>query len=51
MYDQRAIAAIVGRPILLIGYEEDRSAKLEFTDSPGAFHFIYVNPKFIRAAK
>lgn len=30
--DQRAIAAIVGRPVNLIDYDEDGRAELEFAD-------------------
>jgi hypothetical protein len=45
--DQRAISAVVGQPILLNKYERDGRAELEFADSEGVGHFIYVNPKFI----
>lgn len=30
-------------------YDEDGRAELEFKDSSGNFHFIYVKPEFIRA--
>jgi hypothetical protein len=53
--DQRAISAIVGRPVLLCGYDQDGRAELEFDDPfdgrPGTFehtHTIFVSPKFIR---
>ena len=49
--DQRAISAIVGKPVLVVGYDEDGRAELKFTDRAKVIHFIYVNPKFIRAAK
>jgi hypothetical protein len=45
--DQRAISAVVGKPILLNKYERDGRAELEFTDVEGVGHFIYVDPKFI----
>jgi hypothetical protein len=47
--DQKAIREIVGKPILLVEYDDDGRAELEFTDATGAVHFIYVNPKFIEA--
>jgi hypothetical protein len=48
--DQQAIAEIVGEPIALNAYEEDGRAELEFRDSNGNFHFVYVRPEFIRKA-
>jgi hypothetical protein len=52
--DQRAIVAIVGKPVLLVGYDEDGTAELEFddpfdpqTDRHRHFHKIWVAPKFI----
>ena len=45
--DQRAISAVVGKPILLNKYEGDGRAELEFTDVEGVGHFIYVDRKFI----
>jgi hypothetical protein len=48
--DQQAISEIVGKPILLNDYDDDGRAELEFRDSSGVIHFIYVNPSFIRAA-
>jgi hypothetical protein len=45
--DQRAILAVVGTPIMLNEYERDGRAELEFTDSEGTIHFIYVDPKFL----
>jgi len=46
--DQQAICEIVGKPILLVEYDEDGRAELEFRDRDGNFHFIYVNPGFIK---
>jgi hypothetical protein len=45
--DQRAISAVVGKPIVLNKYERDGRAELEFTDSDGTGHKIYVHPRFI----
>ena len=47
--DQQAIFEAVGRTILLNEYDEDGRAELEFTDSEGTIHFIYVNPDYIRS--
>jgi hypothetical protein len=48
--DQEAISKAVGRPITLKGYEADGRAELEFADSEGVIHFIYVDPKYIAKA-
>lgn len=48
--DQEAIINIVGKPILLLEYDDDGRAELEFTDQAGVIHFIYVNPEFITMA-
>lgn len=48
--DQRTIAEVVGKPVLLNQYDEEGRAELEFTDRDGVIHFIYVSPKVIRAA-
>lgn len=52
--DQRAIRAIVGRPVLLRGYDEDGRAELYFpdpfsheTEHYTHTHIIYVAPEFI----
>jgi hypothetical protein len=47
--DQTAIVDVVGKSVLLVGYEDGR-AELEFTDKHGTIHSIFVNPTFIRAA-
>jgi hypothetical protein len=49
--DQRAISEVVGKPVRLNEYDDAGRAELEFTDRDGNFHFIYVTPNFIRAAK
>ena len=49
--DQIAIREIVGKPVLLESYDEDGRAELYFTDAEGTFHWIYVNPIFIRSAE
>ena len=45
--DQEAISKAVGKPITLKGYDADGRAELEFTDSEGVIHFIYVDRKYI----
>ena len=49
--DQTAISAIVGKPVLLVGYDDDGRAELEFVDRHKIIHSIWVNPKFIRETK
>lgn len=49
--DQKAISAIVGQPILLVGYDDDGRAELEFKERNGTFHKLYVKPSFIRPVK
>ena len=46
--EQRAISARIGRPILLLKYEQDGRAALEFMDKDDGIHTLYVAPKFIR---
>jgi hypothetical protein len=48
--DQRAISEAVGKPIRLIGFDDDGRAELELRDSDGIIHFVFVNPNVIRAA-
>jgi len=48
--DQSAISEIVGKRILLVAYDDDGRAELEFKDREGTIHFIYVAPEFIRPA-
>jgi hypothetical protein len=49
--DQDALTEAVGKPVLLLAYDDDGRAELEFKDRHGVIHFIYVNPDMIRAAK
>jgi len=48
--DQKAIREIVGKPIVFVEYDDSGRLELEFTDSEGIIHFIYVDPIFIRLA-
>jgi hypothetical protein len=48
--DQRAIRAVVGKPVVLVEYDECGRAELEFVDESGNNHSIWVAPAFIRAA-
>jgi hypothetical protein len=52
--DQRAIAAIVGKPIPFLGYDDIGRAELEFdnpfdarTENFSHTHTIWVDPKFV----
>ena len=52
--DQNAIVAIIGKPVLLVGYDDDSRAELHFDDpfDGGAddyshTHAIWVAPVFI----
>jgi precorrin isomerase len=47
--DQAAIHAIVGHPVIFAGYSWGQ-AKLEFTDSQGDGHTIWVETDLIRPA-
>jgi hypothetical protein len=38
----------VGKPVLLNQYDYEGRAELEFTDSDGTTHFIYVSPDLIK---
>ena len=44
--DQKAILAIVGKPIRFNGYDGDRM-ELEFAELNGTTHFIYVDHKYV----
>ena len=55
--DQNAIAAIVGKRVVLVGYDEDGRAELHFddpfdtrTDDYSHSHSIWVAPEFIERA-
>ena len=47
--DQEAIREVIGKPIILNGYDADGRAELEFTDNAKVAHFIYVDRRFIAA--
>jgi hypothetical protein len=49
MEDRNAIVDAAKSPILLVGYDDDGRAELNFRDTSGAEHFIYVQPSQIRA--
>jgi hypothetical protein len=46
--EQRAISARIGRPIMLMGYDRDGRAELEFRAQDDSIHTLYVDPKFIK---
>ena len=46
--EQRAISARIGRPIMLMGYDRDGKAELEFLAQDDSIHTVYVDLKFIR---
>jgi hypothetical protein len=56
--DQRAIRAIVGKPVLLVGYDERGYAQLHFADpfdlqtnTYSHTHSIWVAPDFIQRCR
>jgi hypothetical protein len=42
--DQVAIRAAIGKPVTLVGHDEDGRAILEFSDETGDMHTIWVDP-------
>ena len=46
--DQRAISAVVGTAILLVGFDDIGRAELEFQEQDGTYHTIFVARKFIQ---
>ena len=51
--DQQAIIAVVGKPVLLVGYDEDGRAELEFDEGSVPYEHrqtIWVAPEYIRAS-
>jgi hypothetical protein len=46
--EQRAILARIGRPIMLMGYDRDGRAELEFMAGDDSIHTLYVDLKFVR---
>jgi len=51
--DQRAITAMVGKPVLLVKYDEIGRAELHFRDPfiKHCSHRMWVDPKFITALR
>jgi len=49
--DQVAISAVVGKAMVLKGFDKDGRAELEFAEENGTIHFIYVNPEFVSRAE
>jgi hypothetical protein len=48
--DQRAITAIVGKPVRFCGYDDIGRAELEFDDPfNDSTHTIWVKPEFIQS--
>jgi hypothetical protein len=45
--DQQAIAAVVGTPIRLRGWDDIGRAELEFQEQNGTFHTLFVARTFI----
>jgi len=45
--DQRALHEVVGKQIMLNGYDKEGRAELEFVDRCGVHHTIWLDPKFI----
>jgi hypothetical protein len=48
--DQQAILELLGKPILLVAYDDDGQAELDFTDSQDVIHTIFVKPDFMLQA-
>jgi hypothetical protein len=46
--EQHAITARIGRPIMLMRYDRDGRAELEFMAQDDSIHTLYVDLKFIR---
>jgi hypothetical protein len=49
--NKEAILEMIGRPVLLVAYDADGRAELEFIDKNRMLHFIYVDPVYIKAVK
>jgi len=48
--EQIAITKVVGSPVLLLGYDEDGRAELEFTDTrSGVIHSVFVEAIYYEA--
>lgn len=46
--DQKAITGILGKPIRFVAYDEHDRAELEFTDTDGVIHVIYVETELLK---
>ena len=46
--DQRAISAVVGTAILLVGFDDIGRAELQFQEQDGTYHTIFVAREFIQ---
>lgn len=49
--EQKAVKEVIGKAILLLGYDSDGRCELEFADSNGVLHYIYVSPTIIRRSE
>jgi hypothetical protein len=49
--NQEAIRQMLGKPVRLNEYDVEGRAELEFTDSTGQIHFVYVSPSVIKVAE
>ena len=49
--DQEAISDVVGKPVRLNEYDSDGRTEIEFTDTHGTVHFLFVTPNILRIAK
>jgi hypothetical protein len=47
--DREACSEAVGSPVIFNEYDDIGRAELQFTSRDGHIHFIYVEPKFIKA--
>jgi hypothetical protein len=46
--DQRALSAVVGTAMRLVGFDDIGRAELEFQEQDGTLHTIFVARKFIQ---
>lgn len=47
--DQQAIKSVVGKELLLVGFDKHKNAELEFADGQGVIHTIWVETKYLQA--
>jgi hypothetical protein len=45
--DQVTLSGMVGKAIMLKGYDKDGRAELTFVEKNGTIHYVYVNPAFV----